>query len=193
MLTALPSAWTVFVHLPAGYFTTSNHLHQILCCSKMVRKNASTTASSPNGKVKKESKPKAAIKKEKEEKKPRLTDFRRRVYALLKRVPKGKITTYGRLADALGSSPRAVGGALRLNPFAPIVPCHRVVKSDFSIGGFHGYTGGMYIVELFCFTLPVQPVPVGLYFLWLMFLSFTSDDCVPFPHVNLSSRTYVHS
>ncbi len=52
------------------------------------------------------------------------------------------MTTYGLLAKALNSSPRAVGQALRCNPYAPIVPCHRVVSADGSIGGFMGEVKG---------------------------------------------------
>jgi len=75
------------------------------------------------------------------------TPFQKRVYALLKRVPRGKVTTYGVIAKKLKSSPRAVGQALRVNPFAPNVPCHRVVKSDGSSGGFRGKTSGRAIKE----------------------------------------------
>jgi methylated-DNA-[protein]-cysteine S-methyltransferase len=46
------------------------------------------------------------------------------------------------MARALDSSPRAVGQALRCNPYAPVVPCHRVVSSDGSVGGFMGKTSG---------------------------------------------------
>jgi methylated-DNA-[protein]-cysteine S-methyltransferase len=42
---------------------------------------------------------------------------------------------------------RAVGVALRMNPHAPVVPCHRVVASDGSIGGFHGHTTGPFITK----------------------------------------------
>ena len=52
------------------------------------------------------------------------------------------MTSYLALAKALNSSPRAVGQALRCNPFAPIVPCHRVVSADGSIGGFMGKVKG---------------------------------------------------
>lgn len=52
------------------------------------------------------------------------------------------MTTYGLLAKALNSSPRAVGQALRCNPYAPIVPCHRVVAANGFIGGFMGDTKG---------------------------------------------------
>lgn len=59
----------------------------------------------------------------------KITPFQRRVYDLLLQIPAGKVSTYAALSKALDSSPRAVGGALRNNPFAPDVPCHRVVAS----------------------------------------------------------------
>lgn len=65
--------------------------------------------------------------------------FNEKIYALLKKVPKGKVTTYKALAEKLGTKAyRAVGQAMRCNPYAPNVPCHRVVKSNGSIGGFMG-------------------------------------------------------
>ena len=65
--------------------------------------------------------------------------FNERIYALLEKVPRGKVTTYKSLAEKLGTKAyRAVGQAMRCNPYAPKVPCHRVVKSDGSIGGFMG-------------------------------------------------------
>ena len=65
--------------------------------------------------------------------------FNEKIYALLKKVPRGKVTTYKALAEKLNSKAyRAVGQAMRCNPYAPKVPCHRVVKSDGSIGGFMG-------------------------------------------------------
>lgn len=68
--------------------------------------------------------------------------FDERVYAVLRRVPRGKVTTYKALAEALGTKAyRAVGQALNRNPYAPAVPCHRVVCSDGSIGGFAHGTG----------------------------------------------------
>ncbi|MBI1935091.1 MGMT family protein, partial [Candidatus Woesearchaeota archaeon] len=55
------------------------------------------------------------------------------------KVPKGKVTTYKALAESLGTKAyRAVGQATRHNPYAPEVPCHRVVNSDGRIGGFMG-------------------------------------------------------
>jgi methylated-DNA-[protein]-cysteine S-methyltransferase len=67
------------------------------------------------------------------------TLFQDRVYKLCARIPKGRVTTYGEIARALNSKGfRAVGQALRSNPFAPVVPCHRVVASDGTLGGFMG-------------------------------------------------------
>ncbi|MBW2991325.1 MGMT family protein [Candidatus Woesearchaeota archaeon] len=76
-----------------------------------------------------------------------MTPFQKKVYSLLKKVPKGKVTTYGALAKKLKSSPRAIGQAMRANPFAPRVPCHRVIKSDGNIGGFRGRIKGKAISE----------------------------------------------
>ena len=69
----------------------------------------------------------------------RITDFQRRVYEALKKVPRGKVTTYKILGDSVDCKCyRAIGQAMRRNPFAPEVPCHRVIASDLSIGGFGG-------------------------------------------------------
>lgn len=69
--------------------------------------------------------------------------FEEEVWNLMKRIPKGKVTTYALIATKLNSRAyRAVGNACRRNPYAPIVPCHRVVRSDGSIGGFGGRTAG---------------------------------------------------
>ncbi len=66
-----------------------------------------------------------------------------RVYAALQQVPAGRVTTYGALARAVGTgSARAVGQALRRNPFAPTVPCHRVIAADLRLGGFNGALTG---------------------------------------------------
>jgi methylated-DNA-[protein]-cysteine S-methyltransferase len=71
------------------------------------------------------------------------TDFEMAVYAAVRGVARGKVTTYGRVAARLGhGSARAVGTALARNPFAPEVPCHRVVRVDGSLGGFNGETSG---------------------------------------------------
>ena len=74
---------------------------------------------------------------------PVITAFQKRVYAALGQVRRGRVTTYKFLAQHLGcSSCRAVGQALRRNPFAPVVPCHRVIASDLTLGGFAGETSG---------------------------------------------------
>lgn len=74
---------------------------------------------------------------------PSITDFQRRVYLALLEVPRGETITYGELARRIGCrSAQAVGQALKRNPFAPHVPCHRVIASDGSIGGFHGQREG---------------------------------------------------
>lgn len=71
------------------------------------------------------------------------TPFQERVYAALRRVPRGRVTTYKLLAAGLGNrSCRAVGQALKRNPYAPQVPCHRVIASDLTPGGFMGQHGG---------------------------------------------------
>ena len=65
--------------------------------------------------------------------------FNQKVWALTARIPAGKVTTYARIAEALGSKGyRAVGNALNKNPYAPQVPCHRVVGSNGSLTGFAG-------------------------------------------------------
>lgn len=72
-----------------------------------------------------------------------ITEFQRRVYLELLRVPRGETISYGELARRIGCrSAQAVGQALKRNPFAPDVPCHRVVASDGGIGGFHGQKEG---------------------------------------------------
>ncbi len=63
--------------------------------------------------------------------------FNENCYALLRKVPRGKVTTYKAIANALGSKAyRAVGNAMNKNPYAPKVPCHRVINSNGNIGGF---------------------------------------------------------
>ena len=66
--------------------------------------------------------------------------FNEKVWELTKKVPKGKVSTYQEIAKELNCKAyRAVGYALNKNPFAPIVPCHRIIKSTGEVGGFaHG-------------------------------------------------------
>lgn len=71
------------------------------------------------------------------------TPFAHRVYTELRKIPAGRVITYAALGRRIGCrSPRAVGQALRANPFAPQVPCHRVIATDLSPGGFAGKTSG---------------------------------------------------
>lgn len=79
-----------------------------------------------------------------------LSDYRKRVLTLLTQVPRGRFTFYKNLADAAQSNTaskgnksnaRAVGSAMRNNPFAPTVPCHRVLAADGKLGGFGGEWG----------------------------------------------------
>ncbi len=69
------------------------------------------------------------------------TSFQRRVWRALAKIPPGATVTYGELADELGTSARAVGGACRENPVPIVVPCHRVVAAG-GAGGFMGDSGG---------------------------------------------------
>ena len=71
-----------------------------------------------------------------------------RVWKLMEKIPKGRVTTYGLIAKKLNTKAyRAVGNACRKNPYAPRVPCHRVVKSNGTIGGFGGKTSGKNIEQ----------------------------------------------
>ena len=75
-----------------------------------------------------------------------MSNFDEGVWNLMKRIPKGRVTTYKMIAMKLGSKAyRAVGNACRRNPYAPVVPCHRVVKSNGKVGGFGGKTSGKQI------------------------------------------------
>jgi len=61
-----------------------------------------------------------------------MTKFEEKVYNVISLIPKGKVATYSDVAKAIGhpQAARAVGNALHKNPFAPVVPCHRVVNSN---------------------------------------------------------------
>ena len=74
--------------------------------------------------------------------------FAAQVYTALRKVPAGRVITYAALGRRIGCrSPRAIGQALRANPFAPQVPCHRVIASDLTIGGFKGHTSGRALAQ----------------------------------------------
>ena len=71
-----------------------------------------------------------------------ISSFSQRVYNLCSQIPKGKISTYKHIAQFLSASPRAVGQVLKNNPYlSTIVPCHRVIATNYFIGGFHGEWG----------------------------------------------------
>ena len=75
-----------------------------------------------------------------------VTAFQKRVYDATRQIPRGRVSTYKLIAETVGcASSRAVGQALRRNPFAPVVPCHRVIRTDLTIGGFGGKTSGLNI------------------------------------------------
>lgn len=67
-----------------------------------------------------------------------LSTYAQRVLRCVYMVPVGYVTSYGEVAKTMGGSPRAVGRVMATNPFPPLVPCHRVVRSDFTLGGFGG-------------------------------------------------------
>lgn len=73
----------------------------------------------------------------------RLSAFHQRVYQRTRAIPPGQVLTYGELAAELGDKglARAIGQALGANPFAPVVPCHRVLAAGGKAGGFSA-TGG---------------------------------------------------
>ena len=64
-----------------------------------------------------------------------------KVYSLLKRIPKGKVTTYGELAKVSKLHPRSIGTLMRKNSDPVNIPCYKVVRSDGSIGGYSAKGG----------------------------------------------------
>ena len=71
------------------------------------------------------------------------TKFQLRVWSYLKKIPRGSVKTYAQVARAIGKplAVRAVANAIGKNPFAPKIPCHRVIRSDGSLGGYSGKGG----------------------------------------------------
>ena len=65
-----------------------------------------------------------------------LPSYTKKVLEITLAIPLGYVTSYGLIAKAVGGGPRAVGNIMASNPFAPIVPCHRVVKANFKLGGY---------------------------------------------------------
>ena len=71
------------------------------------------------------------------------THFQLKVWNYLKRIPKGKVKSYLEVAKAIGRPKafRAVANAVGKNPYPPKIPCHRVIRSDGSLGGYSGKGG----------------------------------------------------
>ena len=72
---------------------------------------------------------------------PQGSDFQQSVWRRMAKIPYGHVMTYGELAQAVGSAPRAVGGACGRNPIAIIIPCHRVVGGSGALTGYSGAGG----------------------------------------------------
>ena len=71
------------------------------------------------------------------------TKFQISVWKYLKKIPRGSVRTYSQVAKGIGKplAVRAVANAIGKNPYAPRIPCHRVIKSDGSLGGYSGKGG----------------------------------------------------
>lgn len=67
-----------------------------------------------------------------------LSKYAMKVIETVSKVPVGYVTSYGEVAKTVGGGPRAVGQIMARNPFAPVCPCHRIVKSDLTLGGYGG-------------------------------------------------------
>lgn len=88
-----------------------------------------------------------------------LPAFQQRVYALARAIAPGRTRTYGEMAEELGGKglARAVGQALGANPFAPVVPCHRVLAAGGRPGGFSASGGALTKLRM----LAIEGAPVG--------------------------------
>ena len=71
------------------------------------------------------------------------TKFQQKVWNYLKKIPRGEVKTYSEVAKSIGKplAVRAVANAIGKNPLAPEIPCHRVIRSDGSLGGYSGKGG----------------------------------------------------
>ncbi|MDO9438801.1 methylated-DNA--[protein]-cysteine S-methyltransferase [Hydrogenophaga sp.] len=89
----------------------------------------------------------------------RLTPFQRQVYAIARAIPPGQTRTYGEIARELGDVrlARAVGQAMGHNPFAPIVPCHRVLAAGNRPGGFSGGGGAVTKMRMLAIEGALEP------------------------------------
>ena len=71
------------------------------------------------------------------------TRFQLKVWTYLRKIPRGSVKTYSQVAKAIGIplAVRAVANAIGKNPYPPKIPCHRVIRSDGSLGGYSGKGG----------------------------------------------------
>ena len=71
------------------------------------------------------------------------TEFQLKVWAYLRKIPRGSVRTYSQVAKDIGKplAVRAVANAIGKNPYAPKIPCHRVIRSNGSLGGYSGKGG----------------------------------------------------
>ena len=71
------------------------------------------------------------------------TEFQLKIWAYLRKIPRGSVRTYSQVAKDIGKplAIRAVANAIGKNPYAPKIPCHRVIRSDGSLGGYSGKGG----------------------------------------------------
>ena len=71
------------------------------------------------------------------------TEFQLKVWAYLRKIPRGSVRTYAQVAKDIGKplAIRAVANAIGKNPYAPKIPCHRVIRSDGTLGGYSGKGG----------------------------------------------------
>ncbi|MCC7312439.1 MAG: methylated-DNA--[protein]-cysteine S-methyltransferase [Sulfuritalea sp.] len=78
---------------------------------------------------------------------PAGTHFQRKVWDRISAIPAGQTMSYGEVAAAIRSGPRAVGNACGANPYPIVVPCHRVVAANQALGGF-GRQGGGFLLDI---------------------------------------------
>ena len=71
------------------------------------------------------------------------TKFQLKVWTYLRKIPRGSVKTYSQVAKGIGKplAVRAVANAIGKNPYAPKIPCHRVIRKDGNIGGFSSFGG----------------------------------------------------
>ncbi len=78
------------------------------------------------------------MRRQKKAERIRLSEFQKKAYAVVKKIPKGETRSYKWVAEQMGKphAYRAVGQALNKNPYPEFIPCHRVIRSDGSLGGY---------------------------------------------------------